>query len=311
MVCIGGVTWTGHVANPQGRTNTAQTNTVSISGPYGGSDIVVTVGEHVAGAVCNVTWNGIQFVNDNLNGRDWQSDCYYDQKGECDNPTESGASDDQMKMTSLSRLNYIITPASNQIQTGCNAAAFRWNGQTSAQGNCLGNGPSTITVQPTQTQINKVIVIGPPGLPANVLKWDVSYYVPGAHTSMVIELAAFHCTGVILTNFYSYNPTTTALTPLAVPVGGGLSNVAGPLILATPTGSGAVGIYRKNDAIASTYSTGNFTNAPRTDIDKTTKINIAFARGATPINTYDFTFYACIGTLANVESSLTTVFNTV
>src|SRR4051812_35251879 len=70
-----------------------------IRGKAGGSEIVVTTTDRLAGAVHSLTWDGVEFIDSHDHGRQLQSAAGFDGgkpgfHAECFNPTEAGSRHD-------------------------------------------------------------------------------------------------------------------------------------------------------------------------------------------------------------------------
>ena len=91
---------------------------LTVFGQFKDRPVRLTATPRSAGAIESLEWDGVEFLDSNDHGRDLQSAVVFDGSGECDNPTEAGASKDgnRYPRASSSRLE-ISSVAGNELNT--------------------------------------------------------------------------------------------------------------------------------------------------------------------------------------------------
>ena len=77
--------------NSLANANVSTSPNSSISAKVYGSQLTISTSARLAGAIGSLTWNGIEFINQDDHGRELQSASSFDGLGECFNPTEAGS----------------------------------------------------------------------------------------------------------------------------------------------------------------------------------------------------------------------------
>lgn len=228
--------------------------------------------DHDAGAICSLTWNGKEFLNDYDHGRQLQSAVSFDGHGELQNPTEAGAS----YLTN----GYNPAPSSSIL-----LAADVTDGVLSTLSRPAYwmpfNGRAVSDILFTKrVQIGRIL----PG----VIEYEVSYTIP---TTEVHQNATFEALTAYLppefSRFWTVNPATKAIAPLS----DGPGEQPLPVVISTADKQYALGIY------ATTGSYGRWRHPD------TTKWNNVY-RVTNPRGTYRFKSYVFVGTLWSVAANM-------
>ncbi|MDE3100214.1 MAG: hypothetical protein KGJ88_12150 [Verrucomicrobiota bacterium] len=264
----------------------------------GGSEIVITTTRRLAGAIGSLTWNGREFINATDHGRELQSACSFDDtptaNSETFNPTEAGSRRDGAGNKPTSRL-LELTASGNHLRTKTQMAFWlapgeRSNGQIARNTNTLSN-----------YLLTKDVTIGFRRWP-QALDYRVTFTMP-AHTHHVF--AQFEAlTGYMppeFSHFWEFNPRTGKLQPLS----DGPGEIENPVVLATPDGKFAMGIFAPPQSqphtSGPTYGRWSFPEA------RVVKWNCVFrVRNPKGIKAGDYSYRMLvpIGTLAGVETML-------
>ncbi|MCP4173195.1 MAG: hypothetical protein GY758_20750 [Fuerstiella sp.] len=207
-----------------------------IRAPYADSDIVITTTSRLAGAIHSLTWAGQEFVDSHDHGRQLQSASNFDvgsrMISETFNPTEAGSRFDGAGPTSSSRLLRLIAEG-NTLQTTSRMAFWLRPGEKS-DGN-----PAKNTTELSDHLLTKRVTIGYRDMP-NVLQYDVTFSLPVSEHHRYAQFEAL--TGYMpegFSSFYVFNRSAGNAEPLS----DGPGEQPMPVILATPSGSHAMGIY--------------------------------------------------------------------
>lgn len=249
--------------------------------PFDNSDIVVSVDARFGGAIYSLTWKGVQFVNTDDHGREIQTAFQLDGLGEAVNPTEAGSAADAAGPTSSSIVNSAVA-SGNQITT------------TSIMAYWL---PAS-AIRSTYS-LSKTITLGWAGI-ANVIRDDITVVGSEYHSSVSIEGLTGYL-GAQFTSLYEFDPSTEQLTNLPYTPSSVFdpSKIVGssiPIILATPTGDAAMGIYSPTVPV---YQAWMGAGGDSMKWDAAVHSVVPF-----PAGRYSWTVYMVVGTLAQVKQSL-------
>jgi hypothetical protein len=264
-----------------------------IRGPGVASDIVITTTSRLAGAVHSLQWRGREFIDSTDHGRQLQSASNFDAgqnpiRAETFNPTEAGSRRDHVGPTSSSRL--LALQASGHRLESSALMAFWLAPEDKSQGHQARN--RTVL---SEHRLTKRIEIGAPF--AGAITYDVSYQVPTGegHRFGVFE----SLTGYMppeFSRFWRFDAAAGRLVPLDDGPGEQLQ----PVVLATPDGEFAMGIWSPDPGAR--YGRFRFTR------ERVVKWNCVFRRGdkdhLLPSGEYTFRHRVLVGTVADVEASL-------
>ena len=270
-----------------------------IRAPAGKSEIVITTSSRVAGAIHSLTWNGKEMIDSSDHGRQLQSAANFDLGSqftpETFNPTEAGSSADGRGPTSTSRL-LRITASGNQLETTTEMAFWLKPGQRSA-GNLAKNSHTR-----SAHRVSKKVTIGLPDLP-HVIQYDVTFTVPAGEKHRYAQFEAV--TGYMpaeFKKFWKFNPRSGKLEPLS----DGPGEQAWPVVLATASGSHAMGVYSP-DQPSKGYEQAGYGRF-RFEREKVTKWNCVFRirRPEKGIAAGDYAYHCLVivGDLATVEKTM-------
>ena len=270
----------------------------SIRGKAGGSEIVVTTTERLAGAIHSVKWNGKEFIDSVDHGRQLQSAANFDVAtpftGETFNPTEAGSRIDGAGDTSTSRLLHLIATES-ALQTTTQMAFWLAPGEKSS-GHLAKN-----QQQLSQHLVTKRVKIGCEDLP-HVIQYNVSFSVPIGERHNYAQFEAV--TGYMpaeFQKFWRYLPDSGKLEELS----DGPGEQAYPVVFSTENGSHAMGVYSP-DQPASGYEEAGYGRFRFAD-QKVVKWNCVFRvrnnQGVKP-GEYSFRSFVVVGDLETVTESL-------
>ena len=267
----------------------------------GDSEIVITTTARLAGAVHSLTWNGKEFIDSTDHGRQLQSACSFDAGStfwaEAYNPTEAGSRDDGAGMKSTSRLLHSMA-TNDSLQTTTQMAFWLAPGQMSDK--FLAKNTATLS----NHLVTKRVRIGIPDLP-HVIRFDVTFSVPiGEHHTF----AQFESlTGYMpeeFRSFWCFRPESGELESLT----DGPGEQPFPVVLATDSGSHAIGIFSPPTTIGAATAKGNPGYGRwRFGPEKVVKWNSVFRvrreAGIEP-GEYSFRNYVVVGDRETVRKSL-------
>lgn len=270
----------------------------TIRAKAGDSEIVVTVTLRLAGAIHSVTWAGQEFINSTDHGRQLQSACSFDNSAtanaETFNPTEAGSRRDHVGPTSTSRLLDLLGD-NNHLRTHTQMAFWLAPGERS-EGQ-LARNTNTLS----DYLLTKDVRIGY-GRWTQALDYRVTFTVPAGakHTSAQFEALTGYMPPEFST-FWQYNPAPQKLEPLA----DGPGEIKNPVVLSTPDGQHAMGIFAppqpQPNTTGPSYGRWRFAEA------RVVKWNCVFrvhaAEGLRTRN-YDYRMLVPIGTRAQVEEMI-------
>ena len=212
------------------------TRPIAVRQPALGSEIVITITPRVAGAIHSITWNGREFIDSFDHGRQLQSAANFDAgtrfHPETFNPTEAGSRNDGRGNQSSSRL-LKLRYGRRWIETRTQMAFWLAPGQKS-------NGaPAKNTELCSRHQLTRRVTIGFEGLD-HVLQYQTTFNVPADEGHRYAQFEAV--TGYMPADFSAFWKCDPA-TGRAERLSDGPGEQALPVILATPSGSHAMGVY--------------------------------------------------------------------
>jgi hypothetical protein len=271
----------------------------AIRAKAGPGEIVITTTSRVAGAIHSLTWNGMEFIDSADHGRQLQSasnlDCgrqpYF---AETFNPTEAGSLSDGAGPASTSRLLKHRAQA-NVLETTTQMAFWLRPGERSMGHPALNDKPLSDHL------LTKRVRIGHKHLP-HVVQYDVTFTIPRGerHTWAQFE----GVTGYMppqFARFWKYNAAAQELEALS----DGPGEQAMPVVLATETGSHAMGVYSP-DQPSKGYETAGY-GRWRFQEERVVKWNCVFRlRDEAGIKPGDYSFrqFVIVGSLDDVRRSL-------
>lgn len=267
-----------------------------IRGRAGPSEIVIKTTARVAGAIDSLTWNGREFLDSSDHGRQLQSasnlDCGKQFIPEVFNPTEAGSVADGAGPTSSSVL-LSLRAGKNTLETTTRMAFWLPPG-----GKSEGHPAYNDTVV-SDHLLTKRVRIGARGLP-HAIEYEVSFTLPKGEHHRLAQFEAL--TGYMppaFRDFWALDVGTGTLSPLS----DGPGEQAKPVILATPNGSHAMGVYSPEQPPP---GYGRF----RFEAAKVNKWNCVFRvrdpAGVAP-GPYRYRMFVAVGTLDDVRRTLTTL----
>jgi hypothetical protein len=262
-------------------------------GAIGGKPLVIRTTSRLAGAIDSVKWAGVEFIDSHDHGRQLQSAINADVDGvyhvECYNPTEAGSVVDALGPKSTSRLEFLSTK-DGILRTRTQMAywlapGMKSHGQLAQNRELLSNHVLT-----------KQVRIGRPGMD-HVLDYKVTFTVPADRPHKYLQFEAL--TGYMPMAFSEelrFDMKTSTLVPLPRQDG----EQRDPVVLSTPSGSHAMGVF--SPARAPGY--GRFRFEGR---DQVMKWNCVFRlRQAESIKPGDYSFplYVVLGTREDCRRTL-------
>lgn len=208
----------------------------ALTGVVGGKPLVIRTTTRLAGAIDSVRWDGVEFIDSHDHGRQLQSAVNADVDGvfhaECYNPTEAGSVVDALGPKSTSRLEFL--EVKDGVLTTRTRMAF-WL----APGMKSHGYPAQNTELLSGHVLGKQVRIGRPGMD-HVLDYQVTFTVPADRPHRFLQFEAL--TGYMPATFsdaLSFDAKTGALTPRARRNG----ETKEPVVLSTPSGSHAMGVF--------------------------------------------------------------------
>jgi hypothetical protein len=280
----------------------AQTPVVSgdaeLTGFIGGKPLVIRTTSRLAGAIDSVKWAGVEFIDSHDHGRQLQSAINADVDGvyhvECYNPTEAGSVVDALGPKSTSRLEAI------SFKDGVLSQRTRmayWLAPGMKSGGHLAQNATLLSDHVLQKQVR----IGRPGMD-HVLDYKVTFTVPADRPHKVLQFEAL--TGYMPAAFSEelrFDAQTATLVPLPRQNG----EQRDPVVLSTPSGSHAMGIFTP-DRPPSGQSPAGYGRF-KFEREKVVKWNCVFRlRQPEPIKPGDYSFqlYVVIGTREDCRRTL-------
>jgi hypothetical protein len=276
---------------------TAVSGDAEISGKIGGKPLVIRTTSRLAGAIDSVKWDGVEFIDSHDHGRQLQSALNADVDGvfhvECYNPTEAGSVVDALGPKSTSRLEFLSTK--DGILSTRTRMAF-WLAPGMKSGGKLAQNTTLLSGH----ILNKQVRIGRPGMD-HVLDYRVTFTVPADRPHTYLQVEAL--TGYMPWSFSEelrFDAKTSTLVPLPRQDG----EQRDPVVLSTPSGSHAMGVFTPERPRAGQPAVGY--GRFKFDQDKVMKWNCVFRlRQDKPIPPHhSFQLYVVIGTREDCRRTL-------
>ena len=276
---------------------TAVSGDAEISGTIGGKPLVIRTTSRLAGAIDSVKWDGVEFIDSHDHGRQLQSALNADVDGvfhvECYNPTEAGSVVDALGPKSTSRLEFLSTK--DGILSTRTRMAF-WLAPGMKSGGKLAQNTTLLSGH----ILNKKVRIGRPGMD-HVLDYRVTFTVPADRPHTYLQVEAL--TGYMPWSFSEelrFDAKTSTLVPLPRQDG----EQRDPVVLSTPSGSHAMGVFTPERPRAGQPAVGY--GRFKFDQDKVMKWNCVFRlRQDKPIPPHhSFQLYVVIGTREDCRRTL-------
>jgi hypothetical protein len=276
----------------------ADSGDAQIRAKAGPSEIVITTTSRLAGAIHSLTWNGREFIDSADHGRQLQSASNFDAgsriQSETYNPTEAGSRFDGAGPRSTSVL-HALHARGNKL-TAVSQMAF-WLRPGDRSGTNLAKNTSVLS----NHWLKKRVTIGVPGLP-HAIQYDTTFTVPEGevHRHAVFEAVTGYMPAAF-SKFWMFDPVRQQLQPLS----DGPGELAKPVILATPGGLHAMGVWSAGQPSKGFEQVGygRFRFAPQ----KVVKWNCVFrVNHPKAIRTGNYTFrcYVLVGSLKNVTDTM-------
>jgi hypothetical protein len=270
-----------------------------IRGKVGDSEIVITSTSRLAGAIDSLTFKGKEFIDSFDHGRQLQSAASFDCSrsgefwAECFNPTEAGSRRDGAGKTSSSRLASLKAEGA-ELQTTTQMAFWLAPGEKSE------GRPALNDQVLSNHRLSKRVRIGYKDFP-NVIDYEVTFTVPDGERHTFAQFEAL--TG--------YMPAEFARFWKLLPDGklaeldDGPGEQSHPVVLATDSGSHAMGIYSPQQPSRGFEQAGyGRFRFPR---EKVVKWNCVFrvrnSDGITP-GEHRYRQFVAVGTLEEVRQAL-------
>lgn len=276
----------------------APSGDATIRAAAGGSEIVITTTSRLAGAIHSLTWNGREFIDSFDHGRQLQSASNLDAgapiTNETFNPTEAGSRDDGAGTKSSSRLLHLRT-GPGVLET-VNQMAF-WLAPGEKSGESLAKNRTILS----NHLLTKRVRIGYKNLP-QAIDYQVTFTLPPGerHAQATFEALTGYMPAEF-ERFWQFDPEREKLEPLS----DGPGEIEQPVVLATASGSHAMGIYAPpQPALGTTGPTyGRF----RFKAEKVVKWNCVFRvrdSGGIAPGGYPFRMFVLVGDLETVRDAL-------
>ena len=268
-----------------------------ISGTIGGKPLVIRTTSRLAGAIDSVKWDGVEFIDSHDHGRQLQSAINADVGGvyhvECYNPTEAGSVVDALGPKSTSRLEFLSTK--DGLLTTRTRMAY-WLAPGMKSGGHLAQNTTLLSGH----ILNKQVRIGRPGMD-HVLDYKVTFTVPADRPHKVLQFEAL--TGYMPWSFSEelrFDAKTETLVPLPRQDG----EQRDPVVLSTPSGSHAMGVFTPERPRAGQPAVGF--GRFKFEHEKVVKWNCVFRlRQDKPIPPHhSFQLYVVIGTREDCRRTL-------
>ena len=280
----------------------AQTSVVSgdaeLTGLIGGKPLVIRTTNRLAGAIDSVKWDGVEFIDSHDHGRQLQSAINADIGGvyhvECYNPTEAGSVVDALGLKSTSRLEQ-LSVSDGVLMTRTRMAFWLAPGMKSGGHVALNDRLLSDHV------LTKQVRIGRPKMD-HVLDYRVKFTVPGDRPHTYLQVEAL--TGYMPWSFSEelrFDAKSSTLVPLPRRDG----EQRDPVVLSTPSGSHAMGVFTPDRPPAGqpTVGYGRF----KFGHDKVMKWNCVFrlrSPGGIVPGDYGYQLYVVIGTREDCRRTL-------
>ena len=279
-----------------------------ISGSFGGSSIVVTTTNRLAGAISQINWNGKDFLVSDDHGRSLQYAWFLNGYGGCDNPTEAGSAFDGLGSVSSSIL-VSLTSTANQLTTVSHPAFWVKPGTTPSY--CTNTNKAINTTVASNDTLKKTVTVGYQGL-SNVIDL-VATITLSQPVSQIMTVAPIGVLTKDFSKFWTFDPRTSTLNDITGKLVAGAwgdssssdatSNLS--VILSTTDQGYALGFYSPDIAGINSgerfYDVFNFFGyGPLTPVGA----EFRFMNGSEPAGDYPYHNFVVIGTVAQVTDSL-------
>ena len=266
----------------------------------GKSEIVITTTNRLAGAIDSLTWGGKEFIDSADHGRQLQSAASFNCGlpspfwAERFNPTEAGSRDDGAGKTSTSRL-LKFDADGGELRTTTRAAFWLAPGEKSS------GRPAINTTKLSKHIISKRVGIGY-GKFDHVIEYDATFTVPKGEGHTFAQFEAV--TGYMppqFSKFWSFDPVAGKLQPLSE----GPGEQALPVILATETGSHAMGVFSPDQPSAGFKGAGygRFRFVPEKVVKWNCVFRVRAAKGEVA-GDYSYKVFVAVGSLDDVTAAL-------
>jgi len=276
-----------------------------------GSEVTIVSNLSAGGAISELWWNGKQFINDYDYGRQVQIAFNQALPGETDNPTEGG---DKWgcpgaRPAGWAHGSIVLSYSVEQGRLTTLTSPLQWSPENFGGGR---NNP----VRWLGT-MGKTVELDFAQIP-HAIKWTTTITFPGGANFLDLEIVTAYLNSEF-NRFYAYDAFQQSLADMtsSVPNGGCLDPsqdarlrpVAGGVIISTPDGAYALGVYRR-------YGRNNFglckflgSGGTGKYGFQTTKWNVLQRQpnGISP-GTHSFTVYLVVGTLQDAVSTMRTLF---
>ena len=268
-----------------------------ISGTIGGKPLVIRTTSRLAGAIDSVKWDGVEFIDSHDHGRQLQSALNADVDGvfhvECYNPTEAGSVVDALGPKSTSRLEFLSTK--DGLLTTRTQMAY-WLAPGMKSGGHLAQNTTLLSGHILKKQVR----IGRPGM-NHVLDYKVTFDLPSDRPHKFLQFEAL--TGYMPWSFSEelrFDAKTSTLVPLPRQDG----EQRDPVVLSTPSGSHAMGVFTPERPRAGQPAVGF--GRFKFEHEKVVKWNCVFRlRQDKPIPPHhSFQLYVVIGTREDCRRTL-------
>ncbi|AWN39837.1 hypothetical protein DK389_03930 [Methylobacterium durans] len=270
---------------------------LEIRQPFGRSEIVLGISSRTAGAIDSLTWEGRQFINAFDHGRELQSAASFDGYGECLNPTEAGSNRDGAGQASTTLLRTLRMTA-RTLETESQMAF--WLGPRETLGSCS-RGPGPYASPRSDYTLTKRVTLGFGGV-ENAIEYVATFHLPRPHATGAFEVL----TGYMppdFSQFWTYDPATQQMAPLSE----GPGEQPLPVILATPDGTHAMGVFTpdppRGGQPAVGYGRFSFADLPGPG-NATVKWNCVFRESDVPAGDRTFRCFTLVGTLDDVRNGI-------
>jgi len=269
-----------------------------IKGVVGGKPLVIRTTSRLAGAIDSVKWDGVEFIDTYDHGRQLQSAINADVAGvyhvECYNPTEAGSVVDARGPKSTSRLEFLS--AKDGMLEARTRMAFWLAPGLQSHGQLAQN--RTLL---SDYVLGKRVRIGRPGM-EHVIDYKVTFTVPDDGPHKILQFEAL--TGYMPESFsaeFSFDAKTSTLVAVSRKNG----EIRDPIVLSTPSGSHAMGVFTpERPAVGQPpVGYGRF----KFETDKVVKWNCVFrVHQNVPIKPGDYSYqlYVVIGTREDCRRTL-------
>jgi hypothetical protein len=269
-----------------------------LSGTIGGKPLVIRTTSRLAGAIDSLMWDGVEFIDSHDHGRQLQSAINADVDGvyhvECYNPTEAGSVVDALGPKSTSRLEAM------SFKDGVLSQRTRmayWLAPGMKSGGHFAQNRTLLS----DHVLTKQVRIDRPGMD-HVLDYKVTFTVPTDRPHKVLQFEAL--TGYMPATF-SEELRFDAKTAMLVPLPRQNGEQRDPVVLSTPSGSHAMGVFTPDRPPAGQPPVGY--GRFKFEREKVVKWNCVFRlRQPEPIKPGDYSFqlYVVIGTREDCRRTL-------